>query len=300
MSIIDPETLASMSRREIYFNQLSADDRFNIISEVPKEYEASGLAGESTRALLGSVHGLIESGVGKALKHDPNKEFLYEPSDGINDFYAYSNIGKIASRFAVNDTSMSTFMVGRAYSHAAKKANVNGMPNVVYGFGAKTHNILKILHETNDSKWGELSEEDYLDAATSSGTSTRLSNSTMARSVWRSSNTVQLQEEHPSDEEIIAHRLDVDSDNSDDELVSPSSVVIDRHSDDYSDSDDRLDAAVLIENLPWDRLDERQTSVVHRISNGESLQSIGDDLGVSRERVRQINLKATSILRSGK
>ena len=298
MSNIDPETLAGMSRREVYFNKLSTNDKLNIISEVPKEYKASGLAGESTRAFMGSVHGLIESGVGKALKHDPNKEFLYEQGDGINDFYAYSNIGKVASRFAVNDTSMSTFMVGRAYSHAAKKANVNGMPNVAYGFGAKTHNILKILHETNDSNWDGLTEEDYHNAAANSGTSTRLSDSSMARRVWRLSNTVQLQSEHPSDEEIIAHRLDVDSDNNDDELVSPSSVAVDGH--DYSDSDDRLDAAAVIENLPWDRLNERQTSVVHRISNGESLQSIGDDLGVSRERVRQINLRATSILRSGK
>jgi len=297
MSRINPEILAGMSRREVYFSDLSTVEKEILISEVPAEYEELGLSGESTGALIGGVYGYFKSGARSVLKHNPNKTDIFELDDGIHEVLI-TDIGKMTKRFEDNDTSASTFFYGRAASTAAKQANAKGMPNVSYKTGAKTYNIFKILNETNDSQWEGLSEEDFHNAVYRSGTPSKDADSLLARNVWRMSDTDQIQIEHPSDEEIVAHRLDVDSDTSDDELISPSSIVVDRNSDAYSDSDDRLDAAAVINGLPWDLLNDRQVSVVRRISDGETLQSISEDLGISRERVRQINLKAVSVLRS--
>jgi len=299
---LTPEILSSMNDRQRMFTDLSSNQQTELISRVVTEFPDQGLAGEATQALVGSVYGLIAFGVRRVRKPLSSSDKMFSLEDGVHHYIAHVDLSAILQRYLSSGRSLAGFLVGRVFAETVRAVGKFGEHHVKYPINPDK--IIRALEEKKESSWQPLEASDFEDAMNRSGHSNNSRNPNIARAIWHIHGSTTVEEERISIEDEAEHRLSVESDWCDDELVAPSSIVTDPNSEgEFDDAITRADASAFVGKLNWSALSPHQTNVINDYFglNGFpplNLREIGNRYGRSKQAIALAKDSALIKLRS--
>jgi hypothetical protein len=320
IDVLSQELLESMKNRRTLFGDLTPEQQQEFIGKYHCEVAGGvhDMSGEFHQAFLGSVHGLVISGVRKVRQqHEGSYEDVFGHRDALHDSLISLKPELCVRKIKGLDQPghdgkvILGWVMGKAWSVSSSSVDRFGGNGVVFPKG-----LMRVMTEHGirekilDIQSGDnLSmDEIYRRAVKESGSADFYADNNRAhqigRAVWKFACAEPIEVEHITDDMEWEHRLDVESDWCDDELVGLAMAVADTSQQDlWHDAFDANENRLLVDSLPWDELSDREIDVVHRrfglgayYGHTQTQQEIGDELGLTKQRIQQIEELALSVL----